>query len=52
MTTFVLSCVYANLVPDSVADVFLTLGLFYGGLAQRLSHLKALSGFLCLLCFI
>ena len=25
LTTFVLSCVNANLVPDSVADVFLTL---------------------------
>jgi succinate-acetate transporter protein len=37
LTTFVLSCVNANLVPDSVADVFLTLGLFYGGLAQLLA---------------
>ena len=34
LTTFVLSCVNANLVPPSVATVFLTLGLFYGGLAQ------------------
>jgi uncharacterized protein len=37
LTTFVLSCVNANLVPDSIADVFLTLGLFYGGLAQLLA---------------
>ncbi|MCQ6274240.1 acetate uptake transporter [Bacillus sp. V3B] len=37
LTTFVLSCVNANLVPDSVADTFLTLGLFYGGLAQLLA---------------
>ncbi|MFC3884862.1 acetate uptake transporter [Bacillus songklensis] len=37
LTTFVLSCVNAHLVPASVADVFLTLGLFYGGLAQLLA---------------
>ncbi|WP_051316944.1 acetate uptake transporter [Ectobacillus panaciterrae] len=37
LTTFVLSCVNAHLVPTSVADVFLTLGLFYGGLAQLLA---------------
>lgn len=37
LTTFVLSCVNAGLLPSSVADVFLTLGLFYGGLAQILA---------------
>lgn len=34
LTTFVLSCINANLVPPSVATAFLTVGLFYGGLAQ------------------
>jgi uncharacterized protein len=37
LTTFVLSCVNAHLVPASVGDTFLTLGLFYGGLAQLLA---------------
>jgi succinate-acetate transporter protein len=37
LTTFVLSCVNANLVPDSVVDVFLLLGLIYGRLAQLLA---------------
>lgn len=37
LTTFVLSCKNAGLLPDSVGDVFLTLGLFYGGLAQLLA---------------
>ena len=36
-TTFVLSCINAQLVPATVADAFLTLGLFYGGLAQLLA---------------
>jgi uncharacterized protein len=34
LTTFVLSCINAGLVPASIATVFLTLGLFYGGIAQ------------------
>ncbi|WCK55217.1 acetate uptake transporter [Aneurinibacillus sp. Ricciae_BoGa-3] len=37
LTTFVLSCVNAHLVPPSIAAVFLTAGLFYGGLAQLLA---------------
>lgn len=37
LTTFVLSTVNAKLVPDTVAATFLTLGLFYGGLAQLLA---------------
>lgn len=36
-TTFVLSMINAHLVPASVADAFLTLALFYGGLAQLLA---------------
>jgi len=37
LTTFVLSCKNAGFLPASVGDVFLTLGLFYGGLAQLLA---------------
>lgn len=37
LTTFVLSTVNAQLVPGSVAATFMTLGLFYGGLAQLLA---------------
>lgn len=37
LTTFVLSMVNAHLVPASIAAVFLTLGLFYGGAAQVLA---------------
>lgn len=34
MTTFILSLSNAHLLPASVSTLFLTLGLFYGGLAQ------------------
>ncbi|WP_035102115.1 acetate uptake transporter [Aneurinibacillus terranovensis] len=37
LTTFVLSCINAHLVPATIAGTFLTLGLFYGGLAQVLA---------------
>ncbi|WP_071393955.1 acetate uptake transporter [Bacillus tuaregi] len=37
LTTFVLSCKNAGLLPASVGDVFLPLALFYGGLAQLLA---------------
>ena len=37
MTTFVLSAVNAGWVAAAAAPVFLTLGLFYGGLAQVLA---------------
>ena len=37
LTTFTLSMVNAQLVPASIKAVFLTLGLFYGGLAQVLA---------------
>lgn len=37
MTTFVLSMINAKLVPDSIGTAWLTLALFYGGLAQMLA---------------
>jgi succinate-acetate transporter protein len=37
MTTFVLSCANAQLIPATVSAAFLTLGLFYGGAAQLLA---------------
>lgn len=37
LTTFVLSMANAQLIPASVKAVFLTLGLFYGGIAQVLA---------------
>ncbi|PKM45509.1 MAG: hypothetical protein CVV03_06485 [Firmicutes bacterium HGW-Firmicutes-8] len=37
MTTFVLSMVNAKLVPSTIAATFLTLALFYGGIAQMLA---------------
>jgi succinate-acetate transporter protein len=37
LTTFILSCVNAHFVPASIGAVFLTAGLFYGGLAQLLA---------------
>lgn len=36
-TTFILSAVNAGLITGSLAPIFLTLGLFYGGLAQVLA---------------
>ena len=37
MTTFVLSMINAKLVPGTIATAFLTLALFYGGIAQILA---------------
>lgn len=37
LTTFVLSMANAKLVPDTIHATFLTLGLFYGGIAQMLA---------------
>ncbi|PKM80208.1 MAG: hypothetical protein CVU89_14575 [Firmicutes bacterium HGW-Firmicutes-14] len=37
MTTFVLSMINAKLVPGTIHSTFLTLALFYGGLAQMLA---------------
>jgi len=37
MTTFVLSMINAKFVPTSIALTFLTLALFYGGIAQMLA---------------
>lgn len=37
MTTFVLSMINAKLVPGTIATTFLTLALFYGGIAQILA---------------
>lgn len=37
LTTFVLSMTNAKLVPETIHTTFLTLGLFYGGIAQMLA---------------
>lgn len=37
LTTFVLSMANAKLVPETIHATFLTLGLFYGGIAQMLA---------------
>ncbi len=37
LTTFVLSVINAKLLPPTIAPTFLTVGLFYGGLAQILA---------------
>lgn len=37
LTTFVLSTINAKFVPASIAATFMTLGLFYGGIAQVLA---------------
>jgi len=40
LTTFVLSMVNAGFVPAEIKPVFLTLGLFYGGLTQLLAGMQ------------
>lgn len=37
LTTFILSLSNAGILPPSLSDLFLTLGLFYGGLVQVLA---------------
>lgn len=37
LTTFVLSCLNAKLLPESILPVFVPLAFFYGGLAQLLA---------------